>query len=204
MSRTTPADITAAVIASFDRCEDERLREIMQTLARHLHAFASEVRLTEDEWREAIGVLTATGHITDERRQEFILWSDALGLSMLVDAMAHELPAGATESTVLGPFYVPGSPLREYGESMVVDADVVLVAIGRRPYTEGLGLEKVGIKLDERGRVPIDEHFETPVTGIYAIGDVVRGAMLAHKAEVEGIAVAEIMAGQKGDRKSVV
>jgi hydroxyquinol 1,2-dioxygenase len=67
-------------------------------------------------------VLTATGHITDERRQEFILWSDALGLSMLVDAMAHELPAGATESTVLGPFYVPGSPQRSYGESMVVES----------------------------------------------------------------------------------
>ena len=65
---------------------------------------------------------TATGDITDERRQEFILWSDALGLSMLVDALAHELPAGATESTVLGPFYVPGSPLREYGESMVIEA----------------------------------------------------------------------------------
>ena len=69
-----------------------------------------------------IAVLTATGDITDERRQEFILWSDALGLSMLVDALAHELPAGATESTVLGPFYVPGSPLREYGESMVVES----------------------------------------------------------------------------------
>jgi len=94
----------------------------MQALVRHLHGFAGEVSLTEDEWREMIAVLTATGHITDERRQEFILWSDALGLSMLVDAMAHQLPAGATESTVLGPFYVPGSPLREYGESMVVEA----------------------------------------------------------------------------------
>ena len=69
-----------------------------------------------------IAVLTATGDITDERRQEFILWSDALGLSMLVDALAHELPPGATESTVLGPFYVPGSPRREYGESMVIEA----------------------------------------------------------------------------------
>ena len=69
-----------------------------------------------------IAVLTDTGHITDERRQEFILWSDTLGLSMLVDALANELPAGATESTVLGPFYVPGSPLREYGESMVIES----------------------------------------------------------------------------------
>jgi hydroxyquinol 1,2-dioxygenase len=117
-TRTTPADITAAVIASFDHADDPRLRELMQALARHLHAFASEVSLTEEEWQAAIGALTATGHITDERRQEFILWSDALGLSMLVDALANPLPPGATESTVLGPFYVPGSPKREYGESM--------------------------------------------------------------------------------------
>ncbi|MBV8999706.1 MAG: hypothetical protein JO304_11635, partial [Solirubrobacterales bacterium] len=120
--RTTPTDITAAATASFDSCADPRLRELMQGLVRHLHAFAAEVSLTEDEWREMIAVLTATGDITDERRQEFILWSDALGLSMLVDALAHELPPGATESTVLGPFYVPGSPLREYGESMVIEA----------------------------------------------------------------------------------
>jgi hydroxyquinol 1,2-dioxygenase len=117
--KTTPADITAAAAASFDACADPRLREIMQALVRHLHGFAAEVGLTEEEWRSMIAALTATGHITDERRQEFILWSDALGLSMLVDAMAHELPAGATESTVLGPFYVPGSPQRSFGESMV-------------------------------------------------------------------------------------
>ena len=120
--RTTPADITAAALASFDGCDDARLREIMQALARHLHAFATEVGLTEQEWGEAIRVLTDTGHITDERRQEFILWSDSLGLSMLVDALANPLPEGATESTVLGPFYVPGSPAREYGESMAEEA----------------------------------------------------------------------------------
>lgn len=77
-------------------------------------------------------------------------------------------------------------------------ADVVLVSIGRKPYTEGLGLDKVGIKLDERGRVPVNDHYETSVKGIYAIGDVIVGPMLAHKAEDEGMAVAEIMAGQKG------
>ena len=118
-SRTTPADITAAARASFDGCSDPRLRELMQALVTHLHAFAVETSLTEDEWRRMIATLTDTGHITDDRRQEFILWSDALGLSMLVDALAHELPPGATESTVIGPFYVPGSPPREYGESMV-------------------------------------------------------------------------------------
>ncbi len=121
-SRTTPAHITASVLASFEGCGDERLRELMQALARHLHAFATEVGLTQREWEEAVRVLTATGHITDERRQEFILWSDSLGLSMLVDALANPLPAGATESTVLGPFYVPGSPAREYGESMAAEA----------------------------------------------------------------------------------
>ena len=127
--KTTPADITAAAVASFDSCADPRAREVMQALVRHLHGFAAEVGLTEDEWREMIAVLTATGDITDERRQEFILWSDALGLSMLVDAQAHELPAGATESTVLGPFYVPGSPLRSYGESMVVESGAGVPAL---------------------------------------------------------------------------
>jgi len=115
--RTSPAEITATAVASFDGCPDPRLRGLMRALVEHLHAFATEVALTEDEWRAMIAELTATGRITDERRQEFILWSDALGLSMLVDALSH--PAtGATESTVLGPFYVAGSPLRGYGESM--------------------------------------------------------------------------------------
>jgi hydroxyquinol 1,2-dioxygenase len=120
--RTTPEDITAAVVASFERSPDARLREVMQALVRHLHAFATEVGLTEDEWRAAIATLTATGEITDEHRQEFILWSDALGLSMVVDAMANLRPAGATESTVLGPFYVPDSPLREYGANIAEQA----------------------------------------------------------------------------------
>jgi dihydrolipoamide dehydrogenase len=83
------------------------------------------------------------------------------------------------------------------GEAKQIDADVVLVAVGRRPYTDGLGLEALGMELD-RGRIPIDAHFATTVKGIYAIGDVVRGPMLAHKAEDEGMAVAEILAGQHG------
>jgi len=120
MTRTTPAAITAQVVASFDACDDPRLRELMQAFVSHLHAFATEVGLDEDEWRAMVGALTATGQITDERRQEFVLWSDALGLSMLVDALAQPVD-GATESTVLGPFYVPGAPLRAYGESMAAE-----------------------------------------------------------------------------------
>ncbi len=84
------------------------------------------------------------------------------------------------------------------GAAETIDADVVLVATGRKPFTEGLGLAKAGVVLDNRGRVEVDGHWQTSVTGIYAIGDVIKGPMLAHKAEDEGVAVAEIMAGQHG------
>jgi dihydrolipoamide dehydrogenase len=84
------------------------------------------------------------------------------------------------------------------GAAETLQADVVLVCIGRVPYTEGLGLKEAGVALDNRGRVQIDQHFSTSVKGVYAIGDVVAGPMLAHKAEDEGVAVAEILAGQAG------
>ena len=84
------------------------------------------------------------------------------------------------------------------GTAASVEADIALVAIGRVPYTEGLGLETVGVKLDNRGRIPVDPHFATSAPGIYAIGDVIAGPMLAHKAEEEGVAVAEILAGKAG------
>lgn len=83
------------------------------------------------------------------------------------------------------------------GESSKLEGDVVMVSIGRKPYTEGLGLDKVGVKLDDRGRIEVSSHFETNISGIYAIGDVIAGPMLAHKAEEDGIAAVEIMAGQK-------
>jgi len=83
------------------------------------------------------------------------------------------------------------------GKAETVTADVVLVCIGRKAYTEGLGLKEVGVKLDDRGRVEVDGHFQSSVPGIYAIGDVIKGPMLAHKAEDEGVAAAEFMAGQK-------
>lgn len=84
------------------------------------------------------------------------------------------------------------------GNAETIEADIVLVAIGRRPYTEGLGLEAVGVELDERRRVKTDHHFRTNVAGIWAIGDVIAGQMLAHKAEEEGVVAAEVMAGQSG------
>ena len=84
------------------------------------------------------------------------------------------------------------------GDAQTLEADIVLVATGRRPYTDGLGLAEAGVKLDDRGRVDVDAHWQTNVPGIYAIGDVVKGPMLAHKAEDEGVALAEVLAGQKG------
>jgi catechol 1,2-dioxygenase len=125
----TPEQLTADVLASFAGCEDPRLREIMQALVRHLHGFVTEVGLTPQEWDGAIQALTRSGHITDEHRQEFILWSDSLGVSMLVDSIENTVPEGATESTVLGPFYVPGSPLREYGANIAAELDAGVPAL---------------------------------------------------------------------------
>jgi len=141
-------DITESVIRRFDACPDPRLREIMQAFVEHLHGFISQVELTPEEWTAAIRILTATGDITNEHRQEFILWSDTLGVSMLVDALANRLPAGATESTVLGPFYVPGSPVRAFGESMLVEGSIGTPAWvhGRVLDTEGQPI--AGAELD--------------------------------------------------------
>jgi hydroxyquinol 1,2-dioxygenase len=117
-ARTRPEDISATALASFEGCEDERLRELIQALTRHLHAFAGEVGLTEKEWTTAVQILVETGRMTSEGRNEFVLWSDTLGLSMLVDALANPKPSGATESTIMGPFWAPGAPLREYGDAI--------------------------------------------------------------------------------------
>ena len=84
------------------------------------------------------------------------------------------------------------------GATQIINTDIVLVAIGRRPYADGLGLKEAGVAVDERGRIAVDAHYQTNAAGIYAIGDVIAGPMLAHKAEEEGVAVAEILAGQAG------
>ena len=111
-------NITQAVIASFADAASPRLQQIMTGLVQHLHAFAREVKLTEEEWFQAIEFLTQCGHITDSKRQEFILLSDVLGLSMLTVAMNTEKPRGCTESTVFGPFHVEGAPRYELGDDI--------------------------------------------------------------------------------------
>jgi hydroxyquinol 1,2-dioxygenase len=146
--RTTPEQITTDVLASFDGCGDDRLRGIMRALVRHLHGFVSEVKLTPAEWTAAIETLTRTGHITDQHRQEFVLWSDSLGVSMLVDALENTLPAGATESTVLGPFYVSGSLLREYGASIAEEGDAGVPALVYGHVRDTRGAPIAGAELD--------------------------------------------------------
>ncbi|WP_194905489.1 dioxygenase family protein [Catenulispora rubra] len=111
----SPEELTANVLASHEEVPDPRLRVIIRSLITHLHAFATEVVLTQDEWAAGIAFLTAVGHMTDDRRNEFILLSDTLGLSMLVDLVDHYSDAGETESTVLGPFWVADAPWRENG-----------------------------------------------------------------------------------------
>ncbi len=103
-------DLTGAVVASFDHSTDPRTRTVMSALVRHLHAFAREVKLTEDEYFTAIDFLTRTGQISTDTRQEFVLLADVLGLSMLTVGLGNPKPPGATESTVFGPFFVEGSP----------------------------------------------------------------------------------------------
>ena len=141
MRNLTQDNITQAVIARLADTPDPRLKEIMTSLVQHLHAFAREVKLTEAEWFRGIDFLTRVGHITDDRRQEFILLSDTLGLSMLVVAMNNAKPAGCTEATVFGPFYVEGAPTFDLGEDVARGAAGVPCEV--RGRVVGLGGEPV-------------------------------------------------------------
>ncbi|WP_427913466.1 intradiol ring-cleavage dioxygenase [Ramlibacter sp. MMS24-I3-19] len=133
--------ITQAVIDRFADTPDPRLKEIMTSLVRHLHAFARDVKLTEAEWFQGIEFLTRTGHITDDKRQEFILLSDTLGLSMLTVAMNNDKPAGCTEATVFGPFYVEGAPEYELGADVANGAAGIPCEV--RGHVRGLNGEPV-------------------------------------------------------------
>lgn len=127
MTAMTPAELTDDVLKAFHDTPDARLRELITALISHLHAFAAETGLTQQEWMTGLEFLTAVGQKCDDQRQEFVLLSDVLGLSSLVDVINAE--AGATESTVLGPFYVPGAPERAMGEHIgrPQDGDPTLV-----------------------------------------------------------------------------
>ncbi len=110
--------LTQQVLARMSHTKDRRLKQVINSLVRHLHAFIQDTEVTEAEWWAAIQFLTQTGHLCKDGRQEFILLSDTLGVSMLVDAINHRWPAGATESTVLGPFYVDGAKALPHGANI--------------------------------------------------------------------------------------
>ena len=124
-------NITDAVIDRFADTPDPRLKEVITSLVRHLHAFARDVRLSFAEWNYSIDFLSRTGQMCTDKRQEFILLSDTLGLSMLVDAIDHPMSTGVTESTVLGPFYVASAP------EMPLGSDVSGGMSGEPFYVEG-------------------------------------------------------------------
>lgn len=124
-------DLIERVLASFAQTQDPRLKTVMESLTRHLHAFIRDVRLTEDEWNAAIEFLTAVGHITDDRRQEFVLLSDVLGASMQTIAVNNEAYENATEATVFGPFFVEDAP------EIPIGGDIAGRASGQPCWVEG-------------------------------------------------------------------
>jgi hydroxyquinol 1,2-dioxygenase len=128
---TREAELVEAVLASFSQTDDPRLKVVFESLVRHLHGFLRETRLTEEEWRAGIDFLTAAGHITDDRRQEFVLLSDVLGASMQAIAINNEAYENATEATVLGPFFVADAPEVSLG------GDISFGAPGEPCWVEG-------------------------------------------------------------------
>jgi hydroxyquinol 1,2-dioxygenase len=152
-------NLTETVVASFGGTPDARLRELMESLTRHLHAFAREVRLTEREWQQGIDFLTATGHITDARRQEFILLSDVLGVSMQTITINNRAYADATEATVVGPFFAEGSPEFALGD------DIAGGAPGRPCWVEGTVTDTDG-KPVPRARIEV---WEADDDGLYDV-----------------------------------
>jgi catechol 1,2-dioxygenase len=167
-----------AVIESFAPQTDPRLREVLESLVRHLHAFARDVELTIPEWEKAVGFLTRTGQKCDDERQEFILLSDVLGLSMLTETISNRKFGVATESTVLGPFHVVESPVRALGDNIdLVGTGTPCVVTGRVVSVDGTPLP--GATLDvwqanERGFYDVQQPGVQPRTngrGLFTAGE---------------------------------
>ena len=143
----TEEDSAAVVTGQNVNAKNARLKEVMDALTRHLHAAVKEIEPTQEEWFQAIQFLTATGHKCDDWRQEFILLSDVLGVSMLVDAINSRRPAGASENTVLGPFHVEDAPEYPMGTNICLDAKGEdMVVRGRVLDVDGNLLD--GVKID--------------------------------------------------------
>ncbi len=175
----TPAQHLEDVLSRYDDSPNPRLAEITKAAVRHLHAFVEEVGLTRDEWMAGIEGLTETGKMCDDKRQEFILLSDTLGVSMLVEMINHLAADGSTEPTVFGPFHQDGAPQLEMGESVVqqpLDDDEEVVFSGSVLSLDGGPIE--GAKLDvwttaSNGLYDVQdpEQAEMNMRGIFTTGD---------------------------------
>jgi hypothetical protein len=122
MPYVTEQTLTDIALERWSDIPDPRLRQVMTSLVKHIHAFVRDIEPTQAEWATAIDFLTRTGKLCDDKRQEFILFSDVLGVSMLVDALNHRRPSGATPSTVEGPFHIPDAPAMSNGANMAANA----------------------------------------------------------------------------------
>ena len=173
------AELLADVIGRHANSPDPRVKEISEAAVRHLHAFVEDVGLQRNEWFEGIKFLTAIGKICDDVRQEFILLSDTLGVSALVEFVSYDGIDGTTENTVLGPWYVPGSPERKSGESMLEDDDDGDRVVVRGRVTDVDGAPIAGAILDcwQNGTDLFyavqrpDLHSEFNLRGIYTTDD---------------------------------
>lgn len=146
-ARFTEENSAEIVVSQNAGAKDARLKQVMDSITRHLHAVVKETEPSQEEWMQAIQFLTATGRKCDDWRQEYILLSDVLGVSMLVDAVNSRRPAGASENTVLGPFHIGGMPEYEMGANICLDAKGEdMVVAGRILDTEGNSLS--GVKID--------------------------------------------------------
>ena len=166
------------VLASYDNSPNPRLAEITTSLVRHLHAFVTEVGLTREEWFTGLEALTKTGHMCDDERQEFVLLSDTLGVSMLVE-MINRGDAGGTEPTVFGPFHLDDAPRRQMGESIVSDpmeTDKALVVTGTVRDLDGAPIAGAELDVWETASngfydVQDDNQSEMNMRGVYTTGD---------------------------------
>lgn len=175
----TPAEHLADVLSRYDDSPNPRLAEITKAAIKHLHLFVEEVGLTREEWFAGIEGLTRTGQMCDDERQEFILLSDTLGVSMLVEMINHAAAPGSTEPTVFGPFHVDGAPQREMGDSLIeepmeTDEEVVFTGTVRTMDGSPIG----GATLDvwstaSNGLYDVQdaEQAEMNMRGIYTTGD---------------------------------
>jgi hydroxyquinol 1,2-dioxygenase len=142
------------VISRNARAKNERLKQVLATITRKLHEAAKEIEPTQEEWMTAILFLTNTGHMSDDWRQEFILLSDVLGLSMLVDAINNRKPSGASESTVLGPFYVADAPQLPMGANICLDRKGEDMVSSRRLASQRRRLLRRSAEGDSAGLQP--------------------------------------------------